>query len=294
MIEVKLSQGAKPGHGGILPGAKVTPEIAEARGVPVAVDCISPAYHTAFSTPAELLEFVAKLREASGGKPVGFKLCIGDPTEFLGVCKAMIETQLLPDFVTVDGAEGGTGAAPIEFSDHLGMPLQEGLLLVQNALVGIGVRDRLRIAASGKTTTAFMLAGPMALGADWCNTARGFMFSVGCIQSRMCHTNRCPVGVTTQNPRLRRALVVQDKAERAYYFHRNTVRTLAEFIAAAGLEHTSELGPHHVWQRISASEIERLDRLYDFLEPGQLLDGKAGPRLQPHWEAASAKSFRSA
>ncbi|MFZ1865343.1 MAG: FMN-binding glutamate synthase family protein, partial [Polyangiales bacterium] len=237
MIELKLSQGAKPGHGGILPAAKVSEEIAGARGVPAGEDCISPRAHTAFSTPIELLEFVTLLRSLSGGKPVGFKLCIGDPVEFLSVCKAMLETELLPDFITIDGAEGGTGAAPAEFSDRLGVPLREGLLFANNALVGCGLRDRIRMAASGKRLTAFGIANAMAIGADWCNAARPFMFAVGCIQAQTCHTNKCPVGVCTQDPKLYRALVVEPKAQRAYRFHRHTLESLAEFTSAAGLDH---------------------------------------------------------
>jgi glutamate synthase domain-containing protein 2 len=291
MIELKISQGAKPGHGGVLPAAKVSAEIANARGVPQGRECISPSYHSAFETPIQMLEFIAKLRELSGGKPVGFKLCVGDFREFFSVCKAMLETQLLPDFVTVDGAEGGTGAAPIEFSDRLGVPLKDGLHFVHNALVGIGVRDRLRIIASGKTTSAFEISAAMALGADLCNTARGFMFAMGCIQAQSCHTNKCPVGIATQNPYLQRALVVRDKAQRVANFHRNTVEALAEFIAAAGLEHTDELAPQHLYQRTSETEIRSFDRIYDFFEPGQLLDDRADEFLQPYWDAALASSF---
>ena len=194
MIEIKISQGAKPGHGGILPGKKVTPEIAEARRIPAGRECVSPAYHRAFHTPIELCEFVARLRELSGGKPVGFKLCVGRFKEFFGVCKAILETEILPDFVAVDGAEGGTGAAPIEFSDHVGVPVREGIVFVHNALEGIGVREQVRVCASGKRVTAFEIASALALGADWCNSARGFMFALGCIQAQSCHTNQCPVG----------------------------------------------------------------------------------------------------
>ena len=200
MIEIKLSQGAKPGHGGVLPAPKVTAEIAAIRGVEQGVDCISPARHSAFSTPRELTAFIARLRELSGGKPVGFKLCIGQRWEFLGVCKAMLETGVYPDFIVVDGKEGGTGAAPLEFADHIGTPLREGLVFVRDALIGIGAKDRIRIGCSGKIVTAFDMAVAFALGADWCNSARGFMFSLGCIQSLSCHTDRCPTGVSTQDP----------------------------------------------------------------------------------------------
>jgi glutamate synthase domain-containing protein 2 len=291
MIELKVSQGAKPGHGGILPGIKVTAEIAEARKVPAGVDCFSPPGHSAFSTPTGLLEFIATLRERCGGKPVGFKICIGSPREFFSICKAMLETGITPDFITVDGAEGGTGAAPIEFSNHLGTPLREGLLIVHNALVGIGVRDKLRIAASGKRIASYELASAMALGANWCNIARGFMFAVGCIQSQSCHTNRCPVGVATQDHRLQRALVVKEKAQRVLHFHRNTVQGLAEMTAACGLDHPNEFGPDLLFERISPHEVRRLDQLYPLLEAGQLLDGSAGPVLQASWDEANPKSF---
>jgi glutamate synthase domain-containing protein 2 len=240
MIELKVSQGAKPGHGGILPAAKVTAEIAAARKVPQGQDCFSPPGHSAFSTPVGMLEFIQKLREGSGGKPVGFKICIGSPTEFFAICKAMMSTGIRPDFITVDGAEGGTGAAPIEFSNHLGAPLREGLLIVHNALVGLGIRDELKLAASGKRVSSYELATAMALGANWCNVARGFMFSLGCIQSQSCHTNKCPVGVATQDARLARGLVVEDKAQRVRNFHANTVQGLAEMAAACGLDHPNE------------------------------------------------------
>jgi glutamate synthase domain-containing protein 2 len=228
MVEIKISQGAKPGHGGMLPGAKVTPEIAETRGVPVGVDCISPARHSAFNTRIELLQFIVGLRGLSGGKPVGFKFLLGRPWEFFGICKAMLETGITPEFIVVDGGEGGTGAAPLEFSDHIGTPLQDALLLVHNTLVGLNLRDKIRLGASGKIVSAFDVARTLALGADWCNAARGFMFALGCVQSLSCHTSRCPTGVTTQDKRRQRALAVEDKAERVYNFHRNTLRALGE------------------------------------------------------------------
>ena len=214
MIEIKLSQGAKPGHGGVLPGPKVTREIADARGVEIGVDCISPASHSAFSTPIEMLQFIARLRELSGGKPIGFKFCVGHPWEWFAIAKAMLETGLLPDFIVVDGGEGGTGAAPLEFTDHVGAPLQEGLLLVHNTLVGLNLRDRIKIGCAGKVVSAFDIARMMALGANWCNSARGFMFALGCIQSQSCHTDHCPTGVATQDPQRQKALVVpvQDRA----------------------------------------------------------------------------------
>ena len=230
MVELKLSQGAKPGHGGVLPAAKVSPEIAATRGVPVGVDCISPSRHSAFSTPIEMMQFIATMRRLSGGKPAGFKLCIGHPWEFLAICKAMLETEIYPDFIVVDGKEGGTGAAPLEFIDHLGMPLREGLNFVHNALIGINARDRIKLGASGKIISAFDIARVMALGADWCNSARGFMFALGCIQSQSCHTDRCPTGVSTQDRARQRALVVPDKAERVYNFQRATLEALAELV----------------------------------------------------------------
>ena len=292
MIEIKVSQGAKPGHGGILPAAKVTAEIAEARMVPQGKDVFSPTYHKAFSTPLEMCAFIAQLRELSGGKPVGFKICIGDPREFAGIVKAMIQTGIYADFIVVDGGEGGTGAAPLEFSDSLGSPLAEGLIVVQNTLVGAGIRDRFKIGASGKMVTASAMARSMAMGADWCNSARAFMFAVGCIQSQRCHTNKCPVGVTTQDPKLQRGLIVADKSVRVNQYHRNTVHALAELIAAMGLDHTDELRPHHVVRRVTQFQALSLEEIYDLVKPNQLLEGTALPRFQGFWEQASAETFR--
>jgi len=292
MIEIKVSQGAKPGHGGILPAAKVTAEIAEARLVPQGQDVFSPTYHKAFSTPLELCAFIARLRELSGGKPVGFKLCVGDPREFGGIVKAMLQTGIYADFIVVDGGEGGTGAAPLEFSDSLGAPLNEGLLVVQNTLVGAGIRDLMKIGASGKMVTASAMARAMALGADWCNSARAFMFAVGCIQSQRCHTNKCPVGVTTQDAKLQRALIVPDKAERVHNYHRNTVHALAELIAAMGLDHTSELRPYHAVRRVSEFQALAFEEIYDFVKPGALIEGTGPARFQAFWDQASAESFR--
>ena len=292
MIEIKVSQGAKPGHGGILPGAKVTEEIAEARLVAVGETVYSPTYHQSFSTPREMTAFITQLRELSGGKPVGFKICIGEPREFMGIVKAMVETGVYADFIVVDGGEGGTGAAPQEFSNSMGFPLLEGLALVHNTLVGAGIREHLKIGASGKMVTASAIATAMALGADWCNSARAFMFSVGCIQAQRCHTNRCPVGVATQNPKLQRALVVPDKAERVHTFHKNTVHALAEFVAAMGLDHTNDLAPHHVVKRISPTATASLDEIYPSTAPGALLDGSAPERLQRYWSEARTESFR--
>ena len=293
MIEVKLSQGAKPGHGGVLPGVKVSPEIAAARGVPVGVDCVSPARHSAFSTPIELLQFVERLRKLSGGKPTGFKLAIGHPWEWFAIAKAMRETGILPDFIVVDGGEGGTGAAPLEFTDHVGVPLREALLLVHNTLVGLSLRSRIRIGAAGKIITAFDIARTMAMGADWCNAARGYMFALGCIQSMSCHTDRCPTGVATQNQARQRALVPEDKATRVLRFHENTLMALRELIAAAGLDHPGQLGPEHIIRRISSTKVASLSMLMPFIEPGVLLDGKLPdhPVFEAFWPDARSDSF---
>lgn len=295
MIEIKLSQGAKPGHGGILPGSKVTPEIARARGVAVGQDCDSPNRHSAFSTPIELLQFVARLRELSGGKPVGFKLCIGHPWEWFGIAKAMLETGITPDFIVVDGAEGGTGAAPIEFSDHVGTPLREGLRLVHNTLVGVGLRDKIKLGASGRIISAFDMARIMALGADWCNSARGFMFAIGCIQAQACHTGACPTGVATQDPKRQQALVVSDKSVRVANFHKNTLHALAELLGAAGLQHPDQLRPHHIARRISSDEVRVLSAVFPDLEPGEILQGKFRQTIfRVAWPMARADSFEPA
>ena len=295
MIEIKMSQGAKPGHGGLLPAEKITAEIAQTRGVPMGQDCLSPPGHSAFSTPIEMMEFIAQLREMSGGKPVGFKLCIGRPHELLAICKAMIETGILADFIVVDGAEGGTGAAPVEFSDHIGMPLREGLVFAQNALVATGLRDRVKLAASGKVSTAYYMAANMAVGADWCNAARAFMFSLGCVMSMRCHTGECPTGVTTHDPLRQHGLVVEDKSRRVRNFQRETLHALAEVVGAAGLEHPSQLTPGHIYRRINAVEAKPLDELYNFVEPGALLDGrKKLPILGKYWKRAQAGSFEAA
>ncbi|MBT5415070.1 MAG: FMN-binding glutamate synthase family protein, partial [Rhodospirillaceae bacterium] len=276
MVEVKLSQGAKPGHGGVLPGDKVTAEIAEARDVPIGEDCVSPHFHSAFSTPLEFVHFLQDLREGSGGKPVGFKLCVGHQWEVMALVKAMLETGILPDFIVVDGKEGGTGAAPLEFTNHVGTPLAEGLTFLRNALIGAGLRDRIRLGASGKLVTAFDLVWAHALGADWCNSARGFMFALGCIQAQTCHTNHCPTGVTTQDPLRQRALVVEDKAHRVARFHRNTLRALDEIVAAAGFETPMELQPWHLMVRQKSGEVLSADKAFPLLEPGSLLQGESG------------------
>ena len=293
MIEVKLSQGAKPGHGGVLPAAKVTAEIARTRGIPEGVECVSPAAHPAFSTPLELLQFVARLRELSGGKPTGFKLAVGHPWEWFGIAKAMHESQLLPDFIVVDGAEGGTGAAPVEFINHVGLPMHEGLMLVHNTLVGLDLRDRIRIGAAGKIVSAFDLARTLAMGADWCNAARGFMFALGCIQSMSCHTDRCPTGIATQDPKRWRKLDVPDKAGRVAEFHANTLHAFRDLLCAAGLEHPDQLGPEHILRRVSPTEVRSLAALYRFLRPGELLGGRIPEHaaFQDFWQAAHSDAF---
>jgi glutamate synthase domain-containing protein 2 len=291
MIELKLSQGAKPGHGGVLPGAKVTAEIAEARGVPMGVDCVSPARHSAFSTPVELLRFIERLRVLSGGKPTGFKLCIGHPWEWFGICKAMVETGLVPDFIVVDGAEGGTGAAPLEFTDHVGVPLQEGLLLVHNTLVGLNLRERVRIGCAGKVVSAFDIARLMALGADWCNSARGFMFALGCIQAQTCHTGECPTGVTTQDPMRQRALVVPSKADRVFHYHQQTLEALRELLQAAGLQHPRDITAAHIVRRTDQG-IKLLANLLPFVRPGSLAAGELPHQVyRLYWPLARTDSF---
>jgi glutamate synthase domain-containing protein 2 len=292
MVELKLSQGAKPGHGGVLPASKVTAEISAIRGVPMGEDCVSPAAHSAFSTPTGLLEFIAKMRDLSGGKPAGFKLCIGHRWEFLAICKAMLATGITPDFIVIDGKEGGTGAAPLEFMDHVGMPLRDGLSFAHNALVGIGLRDRIRLGASGKITSAFDLARVMALGADWGNSARGFMFALGCIQAQTCHTGQCPTGVTAQDPLRERALVVPDKADRVANFHKNTLHALGELVAAAGLSHPRDLQPQHFLRRASSDRVISFAEQYAMLSPRQLIDDPgSAPAFAAHWAMASADHF---
>ncbi len=297
MIEVKLSQGAKPGHGGVLPAAKVSAEISVTRGVPMGQDCVSPAAHTAFSTPLGLLQFVAHLREVSGGKPTGFKLAIGHPWEWFGIAKAMQESaslqpDLLPDFIVVDGAEGGTGAAPAEFIDHVGVPMHEALMLVHNTLVGLDLRNRIKLGAAGKVVSAFDIARTLAMGADWCNAGRGYMFALGCIQSLSCHTDRCPTGIATQDPKRWRKLDVPDKATRVREFHNNTLHALRDLLCAAGLEHPDQLGPEHILRRVSPTEVRSLGALYPFLRRGELLAGIPGHAVfQEYWQPARSDSF---
>ena len=297
MIEIKLSQGAKPGHGGVLPAAKVTPEIAEARGVALGADCVSPASHSTFGNPIEFLEFIQSLRELSQFKPIGFKLCIGHPWEWFAIVKAMQATKILPDFIVVDGAEGGTGAAPLELSDHMGMPMKDGLRLVHNTLVGVGLRDQIRIGASGKIISSFDMARTLALGADWCNSARGFMFALGCIQAQTCHTGECPTGVTTQDPQRQIALVVPSKAERVMHFQQNTLMALQELLQAAGLQSPQDLKPEHVSRRVNDSEIQTLADAYPAISKGALLKDSLGKLPEPfktYWPKANPESFQLA
>ena len=294
MIEIKLSQGAKPGHGGVLPAPKVTAEIARTRGVPQGEDCISPAAHSAFSSPRELVEFAARLRELSGGKPVGIKLCVGFPHEIFAIAKAMLATGIRLDFMVIDGGEGGTGAAPTELTDRVGMPLREGLIIARNALVGAGLKSEVRLAASGKVTSGAGVAINAALGADWCNAARAFMFSLGCVQSLKCHTDTCPTGIATQSLARQRGLVVPDKAERVARYHRATLRALHDIVVAAGLDSPGDFRPSHLRQRINVSQMRQMDESYTFVRPGEFLAGVEDPTLRRWWDAASADSFRRA
>jgi glutamate synthase domain-containing protein 2 len=294
MIEIKLSQGAKPGHGGMLMGSKVTREIASTRGIPEGEDCISPASHVEFSTPDELLDFALELRTLSGGKPVGIKLCIGHPWEFIAIVKAMAERQEYVDFITVDGAEGGTGAAPVEFTDHLGCPLQDALVFVDNTLIGAGLRDRIKVAASGKIVSAYDIVKHCALGADWVNMARPFMFALGCIQARDCASGHCPTGIATMDPARYRVLDVAKKAELVHNFHHNTLVAVGEMIGAAGVLHPKLLNRRHIVRRLSASEIRLADQIYPSVAPGALIRGETveDPRLDVYWNRVSGSSFQ--
>lgn len=294
MIELKLSQGAKPGHGGMLPAAKITPEIAEARGIPMGQDCISPAAHPSFSTPRGMMEFIAQLRDLSGGKPVGFKLCIGHRREFMCMVKAMLETGVVPDFIVVDGSEGGTGAAPLEFANQVGMPMLEGLTFVHNTLRGAGLRERVKLGAAGKITSGFHIARALALGADWCNSARGYMFAIGCIQAQACHTNKCPVGIATQDPARFKAIDVGDKSDRVARYHRNTMRALGELAGAAGLQHPAGFRPYHFMFRKKDNAFSDGNIAYPYLPNGFLVSGREIPELadwHERWGRASAESF---
>ena len=291
MVELKLSQGAKPGHGGILPAAKVTPEIAEIRGVPMGKDVNSPPGHKAFSTPIEMMEFIAQLRELGGGKPVGFKLCVGKRREFLAVCKAMVETGIKPDFITVDGGEGGTGAAPLEFSNHIGAPLVEGLIFVHNALVGYGLRKEIRIIASGKVTSGFAVLKRLAIGADACYSSRGMMLALGCIQALKCNSNECPVGVATQKAHLTAGLVPSDKSARVASYHGETIESLCEMLGAVGLDSPEDLRPWHVVHRTSPTETKHYGELYEYLADGDLLSEPLPASYERACRVASADTF---
>ncbi len=300
MIELKLSQGAKPGHGGMLPASKISAEIAQARGIPMGKDCVSPAAHSTFTTPVELVRFLGLLREKSGGKPVGFKLCIGHRREFMCMVKAMLQEGIVPDFIVVDGAEGGTGAAPVEFANHVGMPLVEGLSFVHNTLRGAGLRQQVKLGAAGKVVSAFDIARMLAIGADWCNSARGYMFAIGCIQAQACHTNRCPVGVATQDPLRQRALDVTNKSLRVARFHRNTMAALGEMTGAAGLAHPGDFLPRHIMIRQSDAQMVVGSDVFPYLDEGFLLataipEGPLYADLyadyRARWTRASAEKF---
>src|SRR6185369_7375934 len=271
MVSLKLSQGAKPGIGGVLPGAKVTREIADARGVPAGEKCVSPSYHRVFSTPRELVLFMGHMRELAGGKPTGFKLCVGSRSDFLGICKAMVAEGVTPDFIVVDGGEGGTGAAPLEYEDHIGTPLTEGLMTVHNSLVGVGLRHRVKTGASGKVATGIDIVKRLLQGADYTNAARAMMMAVGCIQAQTCHTNTCPVGVATQDPKRMRALDVPDKTERVVRYQEAAVRQALQVIGSMGLDGPERLAPHMLRRRVDHHRTASYAELFEHLEEGQLL-----------------------
>ncbi len=290
-VSLKLSQGAKPGIGGVLPAGKVSAEIAQARGVPKGEKCVSPSHHSTFSTPRELIRFIGTMRRLAGGKPTGFKLCIGARHEFLAICKAMVEEGSTPDFIVVDGSEGGTGAAPQEYEDHVGTPLTEGLMMVHNALVGTGLRDRIRIGASGKVATGSDIVKRLAQGADYTNAARAMMMAAGCIQAQVCHTNKCPVGVTTQDPRRARALDVPDKTERVRRFQQGTVAQAQQIIGSMGLTGPSEIEPWMLIRRLDEARTASFADLFEWLEPGELL-GSPRESWAADWRRADPDSFK--
>ena len=291
MVELKISQGAKPGIGGVLPADKITKEVSEIRGVPMGQDCISPAGHRVFSTPVELIEFIAKMRELSGGKPAGFKLCVSSRREVLAICKAIREVGTAPDFIVVDGSEGGTGAAPIDFEDHMGMPLTHGLMTVHNALVGTGLRDQIKIGASGKVAGGSDIVMRMIQGADYTNSARAMMMAVGCIQAQRCHTGECPAGVATQDPRRNRAVVVKDKAQAVYNYHRTTVNTAVRLMASMGVTDPADLSPDMLRRNVSPTDSRSYANIYEWLRPDQLLEDPPSS-WAPDWKAASPDTFR--
>ncbi|OHO35459.1 glutamate synthase [Corynebacterium sp. HMSC034E11] len=291
MVELKVSQGAKPGIGGVLPADKITKEVSEIRDVPMGKDCISPAAHRVFSTPVELIEFIAKMRELSGGKPAGFKLCVSSRREVLAICKAIREVGTAPDFIVVDGSEGGTGAAPIDFEDHMGMPLTHGLMTVHNALVGTGLRDQIKLGASGKVAGGSDIVMRMIQGADYTNSARAMMMAVGCIQAQRCHTGECPTGVATQDPRRNRAVVVKDKSQAVYNYHKTTVNTAVRLMASMGVTDPADLTPEMLRRNISPTESRSYASIYEWLRPGQLLEDPPSSWAQ-EWKAASPDTFR--
>ncbi|MEO8760203.1 MAG: FMN-binding glutamate synthase family protein [Bacteroidia bacterium] len=291
MIEIKMSQGAKPGHGGILPAAKVTEEIAKIRLVEMGKDVLSPTYHTAFSNPIEMLGFIKKLRDLSGGKPVGFKLCIGQKSQFIAICKAMVKTKIMPDFITVDGGEGGTGAAPLEFSNSVGMPLRDALAFVFDAIHGFNLKKHIKIIASGKVHTGFDLVKNISLGADMCNSARAMMFSLGCIQALECNSNTCPTGVATQNPKLYKGLDVADKRARVANFHHETIKAAVELMTAAGLDHPHKLHRTHIYRRVSGNQIQTYDQMYPHLLKGSLLEAPYPEGWELDMMNSSAETF---
>ncbi len=294
MIEIKLSQGAKPGHGGILPAKKVTAEIAKIRLVEMGKDVLSPPFHSAFSTPVGLMQYVGKLRELSGGKPVGFKLCVGHKAQFIAICKAMIKTNILPDFISVDGGEGGTGAAPLEFSNYVGMPLRDGVAFVYDSLNGFALKRHIRIIASGKVTTGFDIVKNLSLGADMCNSARAMMLALGCIQALECNTNNCPTGVATQNPELFVGLDVSDKKVRVKNYHNETVKSAVEMIAAAGIPHPSKLHRSFIHRRISAGEIKTYAEIYPYILRGCLLEAPYPPQYELDMANSHEETFEAA
>jgi glutamate synthase domain-containing protein 2 len=291
MIEIKLSQGAKPGHGGILPAKKVTDEIAKIRLVEKGKDVLSPPYHTAFKTPLELVQFIKKLRNLSGGKPIGFKLCVGRKSQFIAICKAMVKTGIMPDFITVDGGEGGTGAAPLEFSNHVGMPLRDAVAFVYDTLNGFAIKKHIRIIASGKVATGFDLIKNLSLGADMCNSARAMMLAVGCIQALECNTNNCPTGVATQNPTLYAGLDVSDKRVRVANFHHETVKSAVELMAAAGINHPSKLHRSFIYRRLNAGKIKTYAETYPYVLRGSLLEAPFPAEFQLDMANSTEETF---
>lgn len=292
MIEIKLSQGAKPGHGGILPAKKNTPEIAAIRGVQAGTTVFSPPYHSAFNSPLGLIQFVKQLRDLSGGKPIGFKLCIGKKSEFLAICKAMVQLNTYPDFITVDGGEGGTGAAPPEFSNSVGMPLLDAIAFVDDALRGFGIREHIKIDCSGKILTGFNIVRAMALGADFCNSARAMMLALGCIQALECNKNTCPTGVATQDPYFMKGLVVDDKKERVLNYHKNTVGSFVELLSCAGLDHPEKINRSHVYRRVFMNMVKTYEEIYPPVPEGCLLDGGDAPiEFESYLNKATAEAF---